>query len=69
MALSSKRPSAKDRLIQEVQGTAGPVRRMNIDVDAQLYRRMKRQALEEERTLSEITRELWSEYLRKHAPE
>lgn len=69
MALSSKRPSAKDRLLKEMQDTAGPMRRMNIDVDAQFYRRMKRQALEEDRTLSQITRELWAEYLRKHAPE
>lgn len=69
MALSSKRPSAKDRLLQEMQDTAGPIKRMNIDVDAQLYRRMKRQALEEDRTLSAITRELWAEYLRKHSAE
>ncbi|MGE5441889.1 MAG: hypothetical protein ACM3Q0_02370 [Bacteroidota bacterium] len=69
MALSTKRPSAKDRLIKEMQDTAGPTKRMNIDVDAALYRRMKRQALEEDRTLSEITRELWTEYLRKHSAE
>jgi hypothetical protein len=69
MALSTKRPSAKDRLIKEMQDTAGPTRRLNIDVDAAFYRQMKRQALEEDRTLSEITRELWLEYLRKHSPE
>jgi macrodomain Ter protein organizer (MatP/YcbG family) len=68
MALSTKRPSAKERLLDAVRET-GATRRMNIDVDAALYRRMKRQALEEERTLSEITRELWDEYLRKHAKE
>src|SRR5512132_1443423 len=45
MALSTKRPSTKDRLIKEMQDTAGPTKRMNIDVDAALYRRMKRQAL------------------------
>lgn len=67
MALSTKRPSAKDRLLQSMQDTAGPVRRMNIDVDAQLYRRMKRQALEEDRTLSAITRELWLKYLEQHS--
>jgi hypothetical protein len=69
MALSTKRPSAKDRLIKEMRDAAGPVKRMNIDVDAELYRRMKRQALEEDRTLSAITRELWAEYLRKHSAE
>src|SRR5512132_2032245 len=45
MALSTKRPSTKDRLIKEMQDTAGPTKRMNIDVDAALHRRMKRQAL------------------------
>jgi hypothetical protein len=30
---------------------------------------MKAQAVAEDRTLAAITRELWIEYLRKHAPE
>jgi hypothetical protein len=69
MPLSTKRPSAKERLLDEVRETGGRVKRLNIDMDADLYRRMKRQAVEEDRTLSEITRVLWNEYLRKHAPE
>lgn len=69
MPLSTKRPSAKERLLSEVRGTGGKLKRLNIDMDADLYRRMKRQAVEEDRTLSEITRELWAEYLSKHAVE
>ena len=69
MPLSTKRPSAKERLLSEVMETGSRMRRLNIDMDADLYRRMKRQAVEEDRTLSEITRELWTEYLRKCAPE
>jgi hypothetical protein len=45
------------------------MRRLNIDMDADLYRRMKRQAVEEDRTLSQITRELWTEYLRTRVHE
>ena len=69
MPLSTKRPSAKERLLNEVRRTGGKLKRLNIDMDADLYRRMKRQAVEEDRTLSEITRELWIEYLSKCAVE
>jgi hypothetical protein len=70
MALSTKRPSAeKDRLLKELQETAVPLRRLNADIEATLYRRMKVRAVQEDRTLSEITRELWLEYLEKHSPE
>jgi hypothetical protein len=72
MALSTKRPSTekeKRRLIAEVQETAVRTRRLNADIELPIYRRMKAQAVAEDRTLAEITRELWIEYLRKHAPE
>ena len=45
--------------------TAGGTKRLNIDVEATLYRRMKTQAVKEDRTLSDITRQLWAEYLSK----
>ena len=45
------------------------MRRLNTDIEATLYRRMKAQAVKEDRTLSEITRELWLEYLGKHSAE
>lgn len=69
MALSTKRPSEKARLIKEVRETAAGTKRLNIDVDATLYRRMKTQAVKEDRTLSDITRQLWAEYLSKCASE
>jgi hypothetical protein len=69
MALSTKRPSEKSRLLDEVRETGAPTRRLNIDVDAALYRRMKTQAVKEDRTLSDITRQLWLEYLSKHTSE
>lgn len=69
MALSTKRPSEKTRLLDEVRETAAPTRRLNIDVEAALYRRMKTQAVKEDRTLSDITRQLWQEYLSKNSVE
>ena len=69
MALSTKRPSEKSRLLDEVRETGAPTRRLNIDVDATLYRRMKTQAVKEDRTLSDITRQLWQEYLSKNSVE
>jgi macrodomain Ter protein organizer (MatP/YcbG family) len=67
MALSTKRPSEKNRLLEEVRATTTPTRRLNIDVEATLYRRMKTQAVKEDRTLSDITRQLWQEYLSKNS--
>ena len=69
MALSTKRPSEKTRLLDEVRETAVGTKRLNIDVEATLYRRMKTQAVKEDRTLSDITRQLWAEYLSKYASE
>jgi hypothetical protein len=68
MALSTKRPSAeKHRLLQEVRESAPPLRRLNADIEADIYRRMKARAVQEDRTLSAITRELWLKYLEKHS--
>lgn len=70
MSLSAKRPTKiKDQLLHEVQDTQESKKRLNTDVDASLYRRMKSQALREERTISDITRQLWTEYLSKNSIE
>ncbi|MGZ8287436.1 MAG: hypothetical protein ACXWUQ_17665 [Allosphingosinicella sp.] len=70
MPLSTRRPTTeKSRLLEELRQTAPPMRRLNTDIEAALYRRMKAQAVKEDRTLSEITRELWLEYLGKHSAE
>jgi hypothetical protein len=70
MPLSTQRPSAeKRRLLEELRESAPPLKRLNADIEASLYRKVKAQAVKEDRTLSEITRELWLEYLRKHSAE
>ena len=69
MALSAKRPSKGDetrkRIMQDVTGMTEKRRRLNADVEDSLYRRIKLRAAEEDRSISEITRDLWTEYLSK----
>ena len=67
MALSSKRPSRSDetksKLMRDVTETAERKRRLNAEIEDGLYRRIKARAAEDGRTISDITRELWIEYL------
>lgn len=66
MSLSARRPSrAKDRLLKEVQNVNQPKKRLNTEVDAELYRQIKARAVAEDRSISDITRQLWIEYLSK----
>ena len=69
MTLTPKRPSRaennRDRLVQEVTREAERMRRLNANIEDSLYRRIKIKAAEEGRTIAEITRELWIEYLSK----
>ena len=60
MALSAKRPSRG-----EVTGTTEKKKRLNAEIEESLYRRIKMKAVEEGRSISDITRDLWSEYLSK----
>ena len=69
MALTAKRPSRSEdnrmRLMQEVTGDTGRKRRLNAEIEESLHKRIKMCAAEEGRTISEITRSLWLEYLNK----
>ena len=38
-------------------------KRLNVPVPPDLYRRMKQRAASEDRTMAEITRDLWVDYL------
>jgi hypothetical protein len=70
MSLSVKRPSrTKENLLQEVTDTGAPKKRLNAQVEATLYRRIKTQAVREDRSISDITRQLWIEYLSKYSHE
>ncbi len=70
MTLSTRRPSrgaeAREQFLQEaVTGKDGKKRRLNAEIEEALHRRIRIRAAEEGRTVSEITRELWAEYLDK----
>ena len=71
MALTTKRPSQqpRERLRQEVVSADEPKKRLNAEIEASLYRRIKAQAAHEDRTISDITRALWLEYLSAYSNE
>ena len=67
MALSAKRPSrgdaARQRILKEVTETTEKKKRLNAEIEESLYKRIKMKSAEEGRSISDITRDLWSEYL------
>ncbi len=67
MALSAKRPSrgeeVRKRILHEVTETTEKKKRLNAEIEEALYRKIKMRAVEEGRSISDITRDLWSEYL------
>lgn len=69
MALSAKRPSqgddARKRILHEITETTEKKKRLNAEIEETLYRKIKMRAVEEGRSISDITRDLWSEYLSK----
>jgi len=70
MGLSAKRPSrgdeARQRILQEVTETATEKKkRLNAEIEESLYKRIKMKSAEDGRSISDITRDLWSEYLSK----
>ncbi len=69
MALSAKRPSkgeeAKAKILEDIKDEGGKKKRLNADIEENLYKKIKVRAIEEGRTVSEITRELWLAYLSK----
>jgi hypothetical protein len=70
MTLSARRPSkVKEQLMDDVRGANEPKKRLNAEVEASLYRRIKARAVTEDRTISDITRQLWVEYLSNNSNE
>lgn len=69
MGLSAKRPSrgdeARQRILHEVTETTEKKKRLNAEIEEILYKRIKMKSVEEGRSISDITRDLWSEYLSK----
>lgn len=67
MALTSKRPSTREqikaKLIDEVTDVSDKKCRLNTQIEESLYRQIKIRAAQDGRSISEITRELWLEYL------
>lgn len=57
-------PRKQDEVKEDLaRPRADESKRLNVPVPPDLYKAMKRQSVEEERSISEITRALWQEYL------
>jgi hypothetical protein len=67
MSLSARRPTKniKTQLLEDVKDTKIAKKRLNADIEADLYRRIKSRAVMEDQTVSDITRKLWIDYLNK----
>ena len=68
--LSTQRPSrsetTRERMMRDITDTeSNRMRRLSVEVDEALFRRIKVCAATEDRTISEITRTLWDQYLNK----
>lgn len=67
MALSAKRPSRgeeiKNKLMVDVLDASDKKKRLNADIEESLYKKIKTRAVQEGRSVADITRELWIEYL------
>ena len=64
----TKRPGGPSPTQQKVHDqisrpTAAESKRLHVPVPPEMYRRMKRQAADEDRSIAEITREIWQRYL------
>lgn len=68
MALTVKRPKRddnKNKLMQDVTEISENKKRLNAIIGESLYKQIKLRSVEEGRTISDITRDLWSAYLSK----
>lgn len=71
MALSHKRPSKgeeiRTQIMQDVIETSNSKKRLNVDVEADLFKKIKIRAAEEGRTIADITTSLWNDYISKNS--
>jgi hypothetical protein len=71
MALSHKRPSKgeeiRTQILQDVIETSENKKRLNVDIEANLFKKIKIRAAEEGRTIADITASLWRDYMSKNS--
>lgn len=71
MALSHKRPSKgeeiRTQILQDVIETSESKKRLNVDIEASLFKKIKIRAAEEGRTIADITASLWRDYMSKNS--
>jgi hypothetical protein len=62
--LNTKRPSTEKDKLHKDMVTPKNTARLNADIDKSLYKKIKVRCAEEERSISEITKQLWIDYLK-----
>jgi hypothetical protein len=71
MALSHKRPSKgeeiRTQILQDVIETSDSKKRLNVDIDINLFKKIKICATEEGKTIADITASLWRDYISKNS--
>lgn len=71
MTLSHKRPSKgeeiRTQILQDVIETSESKKRLNVDIEASLFKKIKIRAAEEGRTIADITASLWRDYMSKNS--
>lgn len=68
MKLKPQRPTKgeeiRSQIMQDITDTKKETsKRLNVEIDMDLYRQIKIQAAEEGRTIAEITNEIWTNYI------
>jgi|JI7StandDraft_1071085.scaffolds.fasta_scaffold120767_2 hypothetical protein len=68
MKLKPQRPSKgeeiRSQIMQDITDTKKELsKRLNVEIDIELYRQIKIQSAKEGRTIAEITTELWTKYI------
>lgn len=70
MPLKTQRPSErakkKKELLDDVRGKS-PTKRLNVEIELDLFRRIKAHAALHDRTITDITKELWITHLKKYS--
>ncbi len=61
--------STHQRMLAQVREETLPMRRLNIEVEEDLFRQIKMQAVREDRSVAAITRSLWIAHLNKYSHE
>lgn len=65
--MSAGRPSRGGKGLSIADVSEKKTKRLNAEIDAELHRRLKLHAVEQDKTITDLLVEICEEYLRKHS--